>query len=230
MIEAWLTGLATLMADNTWIAPLIVLGAGVLSSLMPCSLSTIPLIIGYVGGTDESNVKKSFTLSLVFALGSALTFTLLGIGAATLGRILSFTGSIWTLALGILMVLMALQIWEIFEFIPSSYLVNLNKKTGKLGAFLAGILSGLFASPCSTPILIVVLGLVAQGGNILWGGLLLLLYAVGHSFVVILVGTSMGWVNRMRGNAHYERINQVVKILLGLFVLAIGLYLLYLGI
>ena len=54
----------------------------------PCSLSTIPLIIGYVGGTGAQETKKAFKLSLVFALGMAITFTTLGAIAALIGRIM----------------------------------------------------------------------------------------------------------------------------------------------
>lgn len=56
------------------------------------------------------------------------------------------------------MVLMALQVWGIFNFVPSSYAVSKNKKVRSIGAFLAGILGGLFSSPCSTPVLVVILG------------------------------------------------------------------------
>ncbi len=67
----------------------------------------------------------------------------------------------WYLVLGVLMVLMAMQVWGIFTVIPSSYLVSMNKKRGFLGAFLAGVLGGVFSSPCSTPILVVLLAVVA---------------------------------------------------------------------
>ena len=54
--------------------------AGVLTSITPCALSSIPLVIGYVGGTGvaKQNPKRAFALSLVFVLGTAVTFTVLG--------------------------------------------------------------------------------------------------------------------------------------------------------
>jgi thiol:disulfide interchange protein len=63
------------------------------------------------------------------------------------------------------MILMALQTWGIFEIIPSSYLISKNTKKGFAGAFITGILGGIFSSPCSTPVLIALLAIVAGKGS-----------------------------------------------------------------
>ena len=54
MIDSWLNTLSTLIAESMWLAPLLALLAGVLTSFTPCSLSSIPLVIGFVGGTDTA--------------------------------------------------------------------------------------------------------------------------------------------------------------------------------
>ena len=92
--------------------------AGILTSFTPCSLSSIPLVIGYVGGTGERNVKKAFWLSLTFVIGSAVAFTVLGVIASTAGRLMGNSADWWYIILGILMILMALQTWGIYEIIP----------------------------------------------------------------------------------------------------------------
>ena len=84
MIDAWLGQLAALM-DNAWLAPFLALLAGLLTSLTPCSLSSIPLVIGYVGGIGEKSVKKAFFYSVTFAGGMAVTFIILGVAAASMG-------------------------------------------------------------------------------------------------------------------------------------------------
>lgn len=65
--------------------------------------------------------------------------------------------------------------WGVFNLIPSANLLSKSKKRGFVGAFLAGILGGIFSSPCSTPVLIALLAIVAGNGNLLWGILLMLL-------------------------------------------------------
>ena len=119
---------------------------------MPCSLSSIPLVVGYVGGTAQNDSKKAFKLSIIYVLGTAVTFTAIGVIAALAGKLVGVTGSWWYIILGVLMVLMALQTWGIFEFIPSSNLLSKSTKKGGIGAFIAGMLAGVFSSPCATPV------------------------------------------------------------------------------
>ena len=172
MINQWLEALAILISESFWLAPILALLAGVLTSVTPCALTSIPLVIGYVGGTGNHDPKRAFTLSLTFAFGTAVTFTALGTAATLLGKLMGTSSKLWYIALGSLMVLMALQVWGIYQFIPSTYLTSKTKKKGYIGAFIAGILGGVFSSPCSTPVLIVLLGIVARSGNIAWSILL----------------------------------------------------------
>lgn len=224
-----LNTLSKLVNNGTWLAPLISLFAGILTSFTPCSLSSVPLIIGYVGGTKENDTKKAFKLSLVFASGMAITFTILGALAALLGRIMQNTGSWWYIILGIIMTLMALQTFEIFTFVKPTYLQSKNKKRGYIGALIAGILGGIFSSPCATPVLVALLAVVAESGSMLWGIFLLLIYAIGNSFLVIACGTSIGFVRKITQNEKYSKISQALKYVMGSVILVIGFYMFYLG-
>lgn len=111
MVDTWLNQIAQSIQSNMWIAPLLALLAGVLTSFTPCALSNIPLIIGYVGGVGEKNTKKAFRYSVIFALGTAVTFITLGLIATSAGKLMGNSSQIWYLVLGVLMVLMALQTW-----------------------------------------------------------------------------------------------------------------------
>ncbi len=229
MIDSILEQLSMLIKEMVWLAPLLAFVAGILTSFTPCSLSSIPLVIGYVGGTGQKETKKAFKLSLTFAIGSAVTFTILGVIASLAGRLMGNGASWWYLVLGVLMVLMALQTWEIFEIIPSSYLISKNTKKGYIGAFIAGILGGIFSSPCSTPVLIALLAIVAGKGNIIWGILLLLIYSVGHGILAVVAGTSIGFVQKLSSNEKYGRFSVVLKVVMGAVILLIGFYMFYLG-
>lgn len=144
MVDAWLSEIAKVISSNMWLAPILALVAGILTSVTPCSLSSVPLIIGYVGGVGERNTKKAFLYSAVFSLGTALTFVTMGIVATSAGMLMGTSSTVWYIILGVLMVLMSLQTFGIFNFIPSINLVGKNKKKGIVGAFLAGILGGFF--------------------------------------------------------------------------------------
>jgi cytochrome c-type biogenesis protein len=229
MINGWLEQLGAIITQNPWLAPVMSLLGGLLTAFTPCSLSSVPLIIGYVGGYAGSDAKKAFRYSLAFCGGTAVTFTVLGILASLLGRLMQFTGSWWYIFLGVLMILMALQTWEIITVIPQSDLLKKNNKRGFWGAAIAGILSGLFASPCATPVLIALLAVVAREGKIFWGIILLLLYSLGHSVLLMIAGTSVGFVRQLSQSKRYGRISLILRIAMGTMILLLGFYLLYLG-
>ncbi|WP_286934949.1 MULTISPECIES: cytochrome c biogenesis protein CcdA [Aminobacterium] len=224
-----LEGLSKIISESSWLAPILALFAGVLTSFTPCSLSGIPLVIGYVGGTGQRSTKKAFWLSVTFTLGVAVTFTTLGASASIAGRLIGTSASWWYIILGILMLLMALQTWGIYEIIPSSYLLSKNTRRNYLGAFIAGVLGGVFASPCSTPVLIALLAIVAGKGSVLWGILLLLLYSIGHGILAIVAGTSIGFVQKLSSSEKYGKASTILKIVMGALILLIGFYMFYLG-
>jgi cytochrome c-type biogenesis protein len=224
-----LENLSKLITENVWLAPVLALLVGILTSFTPCSLSSIPLVIGYVGGTGQLETKRAFWLSVTFATGAAMTFTVLGVIASIVGSLMGASASWWYIILGIIMVLMALQTWGIYEIIPSSFLLAKNTMKGFVGAFIAGILGGVFSSPCSTPVLIALLAIVAGKGSILWGILLLLLYSIGHGILAIIAGTSMGFVHKLSPSEKYGKASTILKNIMGVLILIIGFYMFYLG-
>jgi len=225
----WLEFISNAISANIWLAPLLALLAGILTSVTPCALTSVPLVIGYVSGTGQRDTKRAFWLSVVFSIGMAATFTILGTAASLLGRLMQGTGSWWYLLLGILMLLMALQTWEIYNFIPSSYAISKSTKRGFTGAFFAGVLGGFFSSPCATPVLVVLLAMVAKEGSLLWGVLLLLLYSIGHSFLVMIAGTSVGFVHKLSSNEKYGGASKILRIIMGSLITLIAFYMFYLG-
>jgi cytochrome c biogenesis protein CcdA len=86
-INASLQNLSVMIGENPWLAPVLALAAGILTSVTPCSLSSVPLVIAYVGGAGRENPATAFRFSLVFAVGMALTFTALETLASLLGKL-----------------------------------------------------------------------------------------------------------------------------------------------
>ncbi len=228
-MDAMLEGISNLIYENSLIAPFLALLAGVLTSFTPCSLSTVPLVVGYVGASGSKNTKSALLLSLTFAVGSGITFTILGVIAATAGSLLGNSSSIWYIVLGVLMMLMALQTFEIYEIIPSSYLISKNKKRGYIGALIAGMLGGVFSSPCSTPVLIALLAVVASSENFLYSIVLLLLYSIGHGILAVIAGSSVGFVSKLSKSENFGKFGKILKIVMGIAIMLIGFYMFYLA-
>lgn len=68
MIDGWLNQIANVITNNLWLAPILALLAGILTSFLPCSLTNIPLIIGYVGGTAKRIQKRLWDIRLYLLL------------------------------------------------------------------------------------------------------------------------------------------------------------------
>jgi cytochrome c biogenesis protein CcdA len=90
-------------------------------------------------------------------------------------------------------------------------------------------LGGIFSSPCSTPVLIALLALVAGKGSVLRGMLLLLLYSLGHGMLAVVAGTSVGFVRKLTLSEKYAKASGIIKIVMGTLIMILGLYMLYQG-
>ena len=114
-----LNTLANLIQQYIWLAPVLALLGGLVTSFTPCSLSSVPMVIAYIGGSAKNDTKKAFRLSLTMAGGLALTFLIFGSLASVLGHYLHEIGAWWYGILGAIMVLMALQIWGVIRILPN---------------------------------------------------------------------------------------------------------------
>lgn len=191
-------------------------GAGLLTSLTPCTLSMLPITMGYIGGYEAKNRWQGTVQSIWFALGLSTTLAGLGIGAALLGRIYGKVGTGLGLVVSVVAILMGLYLLEALPLrLPSLSLGqnwSLEHLPKGVRAFLLGLTFGLVASPCSTPVLATLLAWISSTQNPVLGGGLLLSYTSGYVLPIIVVGmftASMkqflsirqwsGWINPASG-------------------------------
>lgn len=228
MIDNILIEISALLRDGTVAIPLLAFLGGFFTSLTPCSLTNLPFIIAYLS-KGSYTPKNAFKHSLVFAIGNAITFSILGLVASLLGQMISLSGR-WTfLFLGGLMILLSLQQFGVIDFISPFLGRGEKAKQKSSGALVLGIVSGIFSSPCATPVLIALMIMVTGAGvSALKSLLVFLIYGLGHGITVITVGTlsSMGY---FLGSKNQGKFSQIVQYGFGILFLVFGLYLLYLG-
>lgn len=202
----WLQGLAELMAQASAAKQLgIVFLGGLLTSMNPCVLVAAPLVVGFAGGTKEGR-HHPMLLSGVFVLGLAAAFTALGLVAALTGSLLGDIGWGWKALLGLILLAVGLHLLGLFNLpTPSHGFLARFQGAGLIGAFVMGALTGTLSAPCATPALAAVLTVVAMQKRILWGGVLLFVYAVGHVLLLFLAGASSGWASKY-AESHFSKV------------------------
>jgi len=224
-MEGILSNLGDIVQTQGWLAfPFCFLG-GIISSASPCVLAMIPLVIGFVGGYSEGSQKKAIQYSLIFTLGLTITFTILGIIAGAMGTLFGSVGSFWKYVIPPVAILLGLQLFGVFKFNTSISERFLPKKRALLGAFLMGLLFGIVASPCATPVLAVVLTYAATQQDIVYSGGLLLAYALGHWVLVFGAGISTGFAQRVVASKGISNFSNYSKKIAGVILIGVGIYL-----
>lgn len=195
-----MNGLVERLAETVAQAPayqqlgLVFLG-GLLTSANPCVLVAAPLVVGFTGGTKEGR-HHPMVLSGVFVMGLAAAFTILGLIAAMTGTLLGDVGWAWKAVLGLVLLAIGFHLLGFYSLpAPSPGPMRRFHGAGLLGAFALGGLTGTLSAPCATPALAAVLTIVALQKKILWGGVLLFVYALGHVLLLFLAGASSGWAS-----------------------------------
>jgi cytochrome c-type biogenesis protein len=224
-VERIFGDLTLLLQHNPWLAVVAVFIGGAMTASNPCVLAMIPLMMGMVAGATESTgIKKTLVFSVFFILGLSVTFTALGLVSALMGRMFGDIGGFWKYLVAAVCLVMGLQLLGVFKFemnLPPAFNV---RKEGRLGAFLLGLLFGVVSTPCAVPILAVLLAFVAQKGNVLYGGLLLFVYALGHSALVLVAGTSMGAAKRLIESKGLRKTNLILQRAAGALIILVGIY------
>jgi len=223
-VESFLNNIQAVIQNQPGLAFFAVFVGGVISAASPCVLAAIPLIIGYVGGYSEGNKKKATLYSLVFIFGLSITFTLLGAAASIMGGFLGFMGRWLYVGLAVIAVVMGLQLMGLITIPLPFQKTRQVKSRGLWGALLLGLLTGTVSSPCATPVLAVILAYVSTQGNILYGGSLLFVYAVGHCVLIFVAGLSVGLTESIVSSRGVKNFSLYAKKLSGAVLVLVGIY------
>ena len=206
-------------------------GFGLLLAFTPCVFPMIPILSSIIAGRGASLTQgHAFTLSLVYVLAMALTYTVVGVIAASLGQnIQIWFQNPWVLiTFSGVFVLLALSMFGFYELqVPAalqSRLTDISNKQqggGYTGVAVMGLLSALIVGPCVAPPLIGVLTVIATTGDKVLGGTALFAMSMGMGVPLLLIGTSAGkWLPK--AGAWMD----VIKAVFGVLLLAVAIWML----
>lgn len=223
-METWLNQIVpNFLSSFSLIGYILVFLAGIVTSITPCNVSMIPIIIAHVGGQDAGR-QRAFPLSLVFSLGTATTFMILGIIIATIGGIFGVAQSIIYYFVAFVCIIIGLNLIGLLR-LNINYGGNLLNKVGEqkglLGSYILGMVMGLAGSQCGTPIMFAILSIALASGQLIYGATLLFIYALGRAVPIIAIGTFTGIITRMDLFAKWSFIMDKVA---GIMIIIVGVY------
>jgi len=204
-------------------------GFGLLLSLTPCVFPMIPILSGIIVAQGTSVPKgRRFTLSLIYVLGMALTFAVVGVIAGLTGFLIStLLQNPWVIGFfSLIMVLLALSMFGFYEIqLPSVLQGLLTRSSNRFsggsfsGVFFMGILSALIIGPCVTPPLAGALLFIGQTQNFWLGGTALFILALGMGVPLLVIGASAGLILFKAGIWM-----EAIKTFFGVLLLGLALY------
>jgi cytochrome c-type biogenesis protein len=217
--------------------------AGLVSFVAPCTLPLVPAYLAYAGGLAGMDLNDAATRerargrllagTLLFVLGFAIVFVLLGIAAGGIGHAVHSWGTAVQVVGGLLLVVFGLILAGVLRLPGAnrSYRIEVPQHMRRLGLAAAlpfGVIFGIGWTPCVGPFLGTALSLAAVSSEALQGAILLAAYAfgLGLPFVVVaLAWASYPGVGRGLGRfgAASSRVAGLVIAALGVAV-ATGLY------
>lgn len=227
MIDSIFNILYEAMNGSIWLALLASAGWGILSILLsPCHLSSIPLIVGFISSQGKVSIARTFTISLLFALGILITIALIGFITASLGRMMGDLGGFGNYLVAIIFFVVGLYLLDIIKLNWGNGLKP-TKYKGLLAAFTLGLLFGLALGPCTFAYMAPVLGIVFQTAqtDYFFATMLLLSFAFGHCTVIVGAGTLTGKVQKYLNWSEESKTILWIKRFCGGLVILGGIYL-----
>ena len=216
-----------MLREGSGLAYLLVFLGGILTSLGPCNISMVPVIMAYVGGTETPSRIRGLTLSVIFTLGTSLTFAILGILASGVGGLVGPRQSTLFYIAAAVCTLVGLNLLGVINLnmrLPWGVRLSRAPKPGHIGAFFLGLVVGLAGSQCGLPVLVAILTIVMAKGKIVYGASLLFVYGLGRGVPVVAAGT---FTSVMKNLPSITKWTFWMERAAGIFMIGIALYFLW---
>ena len=201
---------------------------GILTALAPCSLLTLPLLVGSAVTLScdlDEREKKIFIYkySSLFVLGLIISFSILMLIVAKIGMMLS-VAPFWAYGLA-----------SIATFIVVAYSLGwinpISKEsiTSKFlqyrlyGAVIIGLIFGLVSSPCASAPLVAIIT-VAQQTGWFYSYVLVLAFAIGHASLLLVAGVSIGFAQSIVSSKLLNNISRYINNIFIVMLVMIGFY------
>jgi cytochrome c-type biogenesis protein len=202
----------TAFSGSLALAVPVALVAGLVSFFSPCVIPLLPGYLSYATGLSGADLAngvagtrrgRMFLGSVLFVLGFATVFVILGTLSGAVGAWLVEWERQLAIVLGLLAIALGLAFAGWVPFLNREWRIHQVPAVGLAAAPLLGFLFGLGWLPCTGPTIAVISSLALQEGTASRGAFLLGVYALGLGIPFILAAlayekalSAIGWVRR----------------------------------
>jgi cytochrome c-type biogenesis protein len=166
---------------------------GLISSLLPCVLSLLPVNLAYIGTLNIESKKSAFLKAGSFVLGVSLVMALLGVFGGLAFSVFNEYRGVINLGVGLLILAMSLALLDIFK-LP---MPQLFKSIPETNPFVVGLVFALVSSPCSSPVLISVISIASNLGSLVLSLILMFAYSLGYTTIIFFASLSTGLIKQL---------------------------------
>lgn len=179
-------------------------GAGFLSFISPCVLPLFPAFLSYITGMSVSEIsednkmltKKSMLHTILFLLGFSSVFIMIGFSTTLIADFFTKYQDIIRQIGAVLIIFFGLVIVGFlnFEFLMKDKKISFkNRPAGFIGSFFIGMAFSMGWTPCTGPILMIVLALAATNPD--QGMILMISYVLGFAIPFLILSFFVGKLN-----------------------------------
>lgn len=216
---------STLEKSGLFLSLIFIFLAGLALNLTPCVYPLIPITIGYFGGQAEGKTGRLLLLGLLYMLGMALTYSIIGVVTSLSGAVFGtlLQNPVVILGIVLLFIALALSQFGVYEFkLPDSLVAKAGgAKGGVWGAFFMGLTMGIVAAPCIGPFVLGLVTYVAAKGDPYFGFLMFFVLAVGLGFPYLLLAVFSGKIKSLPRSGIWM---EGVKHIFGFLLLGMAFY------
>lgn len=217
-----------LLDSNSLLAFAGAFGAGSITAVAPCSLVSVPLLVGSAVAMNKDlegrkRVFYTYAFASLFAVGVMISFSILGLIVAKFGGFFSVAPMWAYVVASILSILIGLYAWGVLGEVNKSSIMMHLIKYRLFGGFLIGIIFGLVSTPCASAPLVAMITVAANSGYMYAYGLILT-FAIGHSMLLLIAGISVGFAQSVASNKVVAKVSNTINKGFAIILIGLGFY------
>lgn len=197
---------------------------GLALNLTPCIYPLIPITISYFGAQSSGNKLQSILMGVFYAVGMAVTYSLMGLIAALTGSMLgtALQNPIVVIFIAAIFFALATSMFGLWEIrVPQSLALAGNKnRSGYFGSLMMGLLVGFIAAPCIGPIVLSLLVYVGKLGNPFMGFFLFFILSLGLGVPYIFLAAFSSSISKLPRSGEWMI---SVKVIFGLVLIVMAI-------